>query len=310
MGVMRSLLLRGSESRWLAEHVAGRRFARRAVRRFMPGESIEAAVAAAQSLHAQGMSSVLTNLGEAVTDVAAASAVTRHYREVLDRIARLELESELSVKPTHLGLDTGREACEAQFREILRHAGEVGAFVWIDMESSGFVDATLDLYRALRDEFRHVGICLQAYLYRTAEDLERLVTSGNAVRLVKGAYAERPEIAYPRKADVDEAYVRLGKRLLSEEARRNGVRVGFGTHDSHVIARLQDFAEGAAISKQSYEIQMLYGIRREDQARLSAAGHKVRVLISYGSQWFPWYMRRLAERPANLGFVVRSLIAR
>ncbi len=310
MGVMRSLLLRSSESRWLAERVASRRFARRAVRRFMPGESMEAAVAAAQSLSRQGMSAVLTNLGEAIADSAAATAVTRHYRELLDRIARAELASELSIKPTHLGLDVGRAVCEAQLSQILQHAGEIGSFVWIDMESSPHVDATLDLHRSLQEQYHRVGICLQAYLYRTADDLDALIARGSAVRLVKGAYAEPPDVAYPRKTDVDEAYVRLGKHLLGEEARHHGVRVGFGTHDSQLIARLRDFAEGAGIDKQAYEIQMLYGIRRDDQAQLAAAGHTVRVLVSYGSQWFPWYMRRLAERPANLGFVLRSLIAR
>jgi proline dehydrogenase len=178
------------------------------------------------------------------------------------------------------------------------------------MESSRYVDATLELYRELRSHYHNVGICLQSYLYRTVEDLASLVPLGAAIRLVKGAYMEPPDTAFPRKSDVDENFVRIAKRLLGEEARACGVRVGFGTHDVAVITRIRDFAEGAGVPKDAYEVQMLYGIRRDAQARLAAAGYRLRVLISYGSAWFPWYMRRLAERPANLGFVLRSLVAR
>jgi proline dehydrogenase len=305
---MRSLLLRGSESRWLRTQVADRPFARRAVRRFMPGETIDAALRAAESLRDHGMLTVLSNLGESTTDRAAAERATRHYREALDLIAAAGLSSDLSLKPTHLGLDLGEDVCHDQLADIVGHAGTTGSFVWIDMEGSRYVDATLALYASLRERFPHVGLCVQAYLYRTAEDVAALIARGAAVRLVKGAYAEPPAVAYPRKRDVDEAFVRLGKRLLGGEARDAGVRVGFGTHDVQLITRLQDFAEGAGIDPRAYEIQMLYGIRRQDQARLAAAGARVRVLISYGSEWFPWYMRRLAERPANLGFVARSLL--
>jgi proline dehydrogenase len=310
MGVMRSLLLRGSESRWLRANVASRPFAQRAVRRFVPGETVDTALRAAESLRDRGMLTVLANLGEATADQAAAEQATQHYCEAIDRITAAGLASELSVKPTHLGLDAGFEICQTQLTAIVERAQHAGSFVWIDMESSRYADGTLELYRSLSEQFRSVGICVQAYLYRTAEDIATLIDRGAAVRLVKGAYAEPPAVAYPRKSDVDEAYARLGKRLLGDEARKRGVRVGLGTHDLHLIARLQDFAEGAGIDKAAYEIQMLYGIRRQDQARLAAAGARVRVLISYGSEWFPWYMRRLAERPANLGFVARSLLPR
>ena len=310
MGIMRSALLRASESRWLAERVRGRRFAKRAVRRFLPGETLEAALGSCVSLRDAGMLTVVSQLGEAVADREAAEAATKHYLSALARIGDGGLSTELSVKPTHLGLDMGRDFCAAQLGVLADAAAASGSFVWIDMEDSSYVDATLDVYRHLRANTPRVGVCLQAYLYRTAEDLASLLPSGAAIRLVKGAYSEPPDVAYPRKSDVDENFARLAKQLLGAEARACGVRAGFGTHDVHLIARIRDFAEGAGIGKDAYEVQMLFGIRRDAQARLAAAGHRVRVLVSYGSEWFPWYMRRLAERPANLGFLLRSLVAR
>jgi len=309
MGVMRSLLLKGSESPWLATQVANRRFAQRAVRRFMPGETVDAALAAAQELNGRGITAVLTQLGEAITDRGEAEAVTAHYLDVLDRVQRTGLRAQLSVKPTQLGLDLGVEVCTAQAKRLVDRAAQVGTFVWIDMEASPYVDTTLDLCRTLRAEYDNVGVCLQAYLYRTAADLESLLPIHPSIRLVKGAYSEPPGVAFVRKADVDENFIKLAKRLLSGAAREGGVRHGFGTHDMQLVARIRDFAEGAGVAKDAYEIQMLYGIRRNDQVRLSAEGASVRVLISYGSAWFPWYMRRLAERPANLGFVLRSVFA-
>lgn len=309
MGVMRSLLLKGSESPWLATQVANRRFAQRAVRRFMPGETIDAALAAAQELQGRGITAVLTQLGEAIADRREAEAVTAHYLDVLDRVQRTGLPAQLSVKPTQLGLDLGVEVCAAQAKRLVDGAARLETFVWIDMEASPYVDATLDLYRALRAEHDNVGVCLQAYLYRTAADLESLLPIHSSIRLVKGAYSEPPGVAFVRKADVDENFIKLAKRLLSGAAREGGVRHGFGTHDMQLVTRIRDFAEGAGVARDAYEIQMLYGIRRNDQVRLSAEGASVRVLISYGSAWFPWYMRRLAERPANLGFVLRSVFS-
>jgi proline dehydrogenase len=175
------------------------------------------------------------------------------------------------------------------------------------MEASPYVDGTIELYRTLRSKHDNVGLCLQSYLYRTAEDLEALLSINATIRLVKGAYNEPSETAFPGKEDVDTNFMKLAKRLLSSEGRAGGARHGFGTHDTRLIERIRDFAEGAGIPKDAFEIQMLYGIRRSDQIRLSAEGASVRVLISYGTAWFPWYMRRLAERPANLAFLVRSV---
>ena len=307
MGVMRTLLLKGSESPWLASHVAKRHFAQRAVRRFLPGETVEAALAAVEELRGRGITSVLTQLGEAIADRREAEAATAHYLDVLDKAQRTDLSTQLSLKPTQLGLGLDAGLCVAQAARLADRAAQLGTFVWIDMEASPYVDATLDLYRTLRAEYDNVGVCLQAYLYRTVADLESLLPIRPAIRLVKGAYSESPGVAFVRKADVDQNFVKLAKRLLSAEARQGGVRHGFGTHDMQLVARIRDFAEGAGIAKDAYEIQMLYGIRRSDQVRLSAEGASIRVLISYGAAWFPWYMRRLAERPANLGFVLRSV---
>ncbi|MDH3457153.1 MAG: proline dehydrogenase family protein [Gemmatimonadota bacterium] len=310
MAIMRGLLLKGSRSEWLATKVRQRGFAQRAVRRFMPGETVEAALAATEELRGQSISTILTLLGEAITTKEEAESVTAHYLDVYDRIERGGYPARISVKPTQLGLDVGRAVCQAQLKRLAERAAAAGSLLWIDMEASPYVDATLEMYRELRDEFDNVAVCLQAYLYRTAADLEALMPSKPTIRLVKGAYAEPADLAYPRKEDVDAAFMRLAKRLLSADARSPDIQHAFGTHDMQLITRIRDYADGAEIAKDSYEIQMLYGIRRYEQTRLSASGVPVRVLISYGSEWFPWYMRRLAERPANLMFVVRSLFAR
>jgi proline dehydrogenase len=304
---MRSLLLKASESRWLAEHVGGRGFARRAVRRFLPGEDLEAALAAAQQLAEGRVPTLLTLLGEAITDRVAAEEVTSRYLQALDRVAQRYLPTQLSVKLTQLGLDISQDLCIEQLAAIAGRAAALHNGVCIDMEGSAYTDATLQVYRRLRPEHPNLGVCLQAYLYRTADDLEALLPLSPTIRLVKGAYSEPPQIAYPGKADVDANYFRLAKRLLTDEARAGGAIHAFGTHDLKLITRIRDYADGAGLPRDAYEIQMLYGIRREELLRLAGSGVAVRTLISYGSAWFPWYMRRLAERPANLWFVARSV---
>src|SRR5262249_3903203 len=191
----------------------------------------------------------------------------------------------------------------------VRRAEQLGNFVWIDMEGSAYTDGTLRLYREVRARHRDVGVAIQSYLYRTEKDVAELLPLAPAMRLVKGAYNEPPELAYPRKKDVDESYWRLAQRLLSPEVLKAGTRPAFGTHDLKLIQKVEQLAAQHGYSKESIEFQLLYGIQRAEQVRLAQAGYRVRVLISYGSQWFPWYMRRLAERPANLGFLVRNLFS-
>jgi proline dehydrogenase len=307
MNVMRSLLLAGSESRWLRERAMRWGFVRRATSRFMPGETIDEALAASKTL---GVGTVLTQLGENLKDAKEAEAVTRHYLDVLDRVKAGKLDVEISVKPTQLGIDFSREACEKNFQTLIERARSQGKWVWLDMEATPYTDATLDVYRRARALFPNTGLCVQAYLYRTAADVESLIASGSGVRLVKGAYKEPPDKAFPKKSDVDENFYKIALRLLSPEARAKGVRAIFGTHDAVLIRRIEDYARSQNLPADALEFQMLFGIGRQQQLRLAAAGYRFRVLISYGAAWFPWYMRRLAERPANILFVLRSLFAK
>ena len=305
---MRALFLKASENRWLREHGVRAPFVRRAVSRFMPGETFDDMLAAARTLPSQGIASVFTRLGENVTDLAEAQAVCDHYLEGIDRIRALHLSCEPSVKPTQLGLDIDRERCRAHLEAIAARAQAAGSYLWIDMEQSPYVDVTLELTEGLRRQFPGVGVCLQAYLHRTRDDLRRMLAIGAGVRLVKGAYREPPAVALAAKGDVDDNYVVLGRMMLDDAARGRESRPVFGTHDTAIIAALCQQARQTNVAQGRYEFHMLYGIQRAEQARLAAAREHVRVLIAYGTYWFPWYMRRLAERPANVWFVVRSLM--
>jgi proline dehydrogenase len=310
MSLMRSVLLAGSQSRWLRERAPRQAFIRRAVSRFMPGEELDDMLRAARALAPEGIHAVFTRLGENVTDPAEAAAVAHHYLDAVDRVAALSPPPEPSVKPTQLGLDLDAERCYVYVRALAERAHARGSYLWIDMEQSAYVDVTLALTRRVRAEFPGVGVCLQAYLYRTADDLAAMIDIGAGVRLVKGAYDEPRTLAFPRKADVDANYWALAQVMLGERARAAGVRAVFGTHDVALIDTIRAHARGHGLPATACQVHMLYGIQREAQARLTREGVPVRVLIAYGSYWFPWYMRRLAERPANIGFVLRSLFAR
>jgi len=310
MGVMRSVLLAGSESVWLREHAVRWRFVRGATKRFMPGERLEDALGAARELAPQGIAAILTHLGENVADEAEARAVADHYIRAQEQVRVAGVDAEMSVKLTQLGLDLGAEACYANLRRIAEHAATVGRTVWIDMEGSAYTDVTLDIHRRLKQEGHSVGVAVQAYLRRTNADLDTLIPLGAAVRLVKGAYKEPASIAFPTRAEVDESFFQLGARLLGAEARAAGVFLGLGTHDPVLIRRFEAHVAEQGLPKDGFEFEMLYGIRREEQQRLATDGYRIRVLVSYGDYWFPWYMRRLAERPANVWFVVKNIFGR
>lgn len=318
MSWMRRLFLRLSQSAWLRERAPRFRFIRRSAERFLPGESVDAALAAARRLADSGISSLLTHLGENVDDRAEAETVTQQYLDLLARIRAAGLPAEVSVKLTQLGLDVDPELCYANLVQLIEHSRSAGArsqgapddnTLWIDMEQSPYVDVTLALYRRARREHPNTGVCLQAYLYRTENDVESLIAMGANVRLVKGAYSEPREIAFAKKADVDENFFRLAQRLLSPEARRAGVRAAMATHDRKLIARIIDWATSQGIPAGQLEFAMLYGIQRAEQLRLARQGYRSVVLVSYGSYWFPWFMRRLAERPANVLFLARNLFS-
>ena len=306
---MKNLLLWASENAWMKEHLPRYHFVKRAVTRFMPGETLESALNAVRTLDEAGFSSVLTYLGENVRTLEEAKAVGDHYLSVLNSIHRERHPTEISVKLTQLGLDIDLAKTHHLLKEILHAAKRFENFVWIDIESSSYVDRTLQIYRTLRQEFPNVGVCLQSYLFRTGEDLTALLPLSPSIRLVKGAYRESDTIAFPHKSDVDQNFRTLAERLLVELPSGSS-RIGIATHDTVMTERVNSFARSRGVRPDRFEFQMLYGIGRDAQRQLVAQGYRVRVLISYGSAWFPWYMRRLAERPANVWFVLKSLFVR
>jgi proline dehydrogenase len=310
MSVMRRALLAGSQSRWLRERAMRRPFVHRAVSRFMPGEELEDALGAAFVLRRRGMGAVLTRLGENVATESEADEVAAHYHDVLSRTSTEHGAIEISVKPTQLGLDLDEERCAARLLSLAAQAETAGAYVWIDMEQTAYTDATLRLCRRARAKHAPVGVCLQSYLRRTAADLEALLPTGAGVRLVKGAYNEPADRAFPGKRDVDASYLLLARRMLDAAAAGAAGRTVFGTHDRALIQAIVAHGASASLPRTACEFHLLYGIQRAEQERLCAEGWPVRVLVSYGEYWFPWYMRRLAERPANVLFVARSLFGR
>ncbi len=310
MGLARNLLLAASTNAWLREHATRTAFVRRSVSSFMPGERLEDAMAAAGAQQRGGVNTIFTKLGENLTRPEEAEEITQHYLEVLDKVAAQKLNAEISVKPTQLGLDLDKELCFRNLQRLVDHATTRDNFIWIDMEGSPYVDPTLDLFRRTRARSPRIGIAIQAYLHRTPADVESLVPLGSTIRLVKGAYLEPAAIALPKKADVDESFYRLSCRLLNDDALKAGGRLHMATHDPRLVERLGTFIADRGVPVSAYEYAMLYGIQRPLQQRLVESGRPLRVLIAYGEYWFPWYMRRLAERPANVGFVIKNLFAR
>jgi proline dehydrogenase len=307
--MMRKALLAASTNAWLREQATRRAFVRRSVSRFMPGERVEDALEAAAALQRDGVGTIFTKLGENLTSVDQAEAVTQHYLDVLERVAALGLDSEISVKPTQLGLDQDPAICQRNLDRLVDRAEQRNNFVWIDMESSPYVDPTLQLFRTSRARSQRIGIAIQAYLHRTAADIEALVPLGAAIRLVKGAYLEPPDVAFPAKRDVDENFYKVACRLLQPDARnRPGAMLHIATHDVALSDRLLAFIDREKVPPSAYHFAMLYGSQRAQQRRLAGARRPLRVLIAYGEYWFPWYMRRLAERPANLWFVVKNMV--
>ena len=308
--MLRQALLWASRNPWLEQRLPRQAFVKRAVRRFMPGEDPGAALAAAEVFQGQGIGTVLTELGENLSEPSEARTVVERYAALFAEIARRNLDAEISVKPTHLGLDLGPDLASSGIERLAALSAAQRKVLWIDMEGSAYTDATLALYRRARGTQPGVGLCLQSYLRRTAADLESLLDRPPMIRLVKGAYAEPASIAYSRKADVDARFFDLAQRLLTAARDHPQARVGIATHDRSLITRIIEAADAARVPRSSYEFQMLYGIQRAEQLRLAQQGFRVRVLISYGPAWFPWYLRRLAERPANLWFVLRNMVAR
>lgn len=305
---MRGLLLWMARNRWLRTHLPRLWFAKKAVRRFMPGEEPEAALDAAVKFKAEGIASEFTRLGENVETLLECEDTASHYLRLMDEIAARGIDGEVSVKLTQLGYDIDVERTLERAQRLAAKAAEGGRTFWIDMEGSAYVDGTIAFYERLKATHPNVGLCLQSYLHRTAADIQRLLPLDPRIRMVKGAYAEPASIAYQSRHDVDSNFVALSVELLEGCRQGRDVRLGLGTHDVRLIEQIAKHAEAMGLPRTSFEVQMLYGIRMDQQRRLVAEGYAVRDLMSYGHAWYPWYMRRLAERPANVIFALRQII--
>jgi proline dehydrogenase len=308
--MLRQALLYLSSQQQVFRFVRHNGLAKRFASRFVAGETLDEALDAVAVLNRGGITASLDLLGESVTNEAEARAAGREYVRMLDAIARRRLDANVSVKLTAMGLDISEELCVAVMHDILERAREHGNFVRIDMESSAYTAATLRLFeeRLYPHHPANVGIVLQSYLYRTLSDSERAVELKCRVRLCKGAYQEPPAVAYPDKRDVDENYIRCMRLLMSQ-----GNYPGLATHDEQIIAEAKRYAAEEEIARDRFEFQMLYGVRRDLQERLVREGYRMRVYVPFGTQWYPYLMRRLAERPANVAFmtgnIMRELVA-
>jgi len=271
-------------------------------RRFIAGENIDDAIKTILELNQLGITATFDHLGESTISKAEAEADVREYLRVIDRIEATGVNSNISVKLTQLGLDIDEEYCLNNTRRIVEAAKSHGNFVRIDMEESSKTDATLHIFNKLYREYGNVGIVLQAYLYRTEKDLDEVLAIGARVRLCKGAYQEPETVAFPEKSDVDANYIKLMKKLL-----RSGIYHGIATHDLKMIRATKEFAAAEGIGKDQFEFQMLYGVRRDLMLQLAQEGYRVRAYVPYGEFWYPYFMRRLAERPANVWFVLKNL---
>ncbi len=299
--MLRGTLLYLADRRSIRHFVTHNRLGRSSARRFVAGETLEEAIQATRALNQRGLTVSLDHLGENVTDAAEAASAAQDYSKILDAIKQAGLDANISIKLTALGLDIDADHCEANVRQVLDRAKSYNIFVRVDMEGAAYTERTLHLVEKLRQDYEGVGTVIQSYLYRSAKDVENLIASKTRVRLVKGAYKEPPEVAYPRKEDVDRNYQQLMRLLLT-----HGNYPAIATHDVAMIQAAKTFTAENNIDKARFEFQMLYGIRRDLQEQLIREGYNVRVYVPYGTQWYPYLTRRMAERPANLLFVMSN----
>jgi len=306
--MMRAFFIYLSKLRWMRDLILKLKFTRRASRRFVSGETAEEAIEVIHRLNQQGILATLDHLGEDVHAEAAARSARDDYLHVLDMIGQSGVISHVSLKLTQFGLDISGDLCRELVSSVIERASQVGTFVRIDMEGSPHTERTLAVYRDMRRRYSNVGIVVQAYLYRTEDDLRQLIEAGIAnVRLCKGAYKESSAIAFPRKADVDANMLKLMQMLLSDEARAHGAYLAMATHDVKMIEATKKFVAEHDISKEAFEFQMLLGIRGAVAQQLAAEGYRMRLYVPYGTEWYPYFMRRLAERPANVWFILSNL---
>ncbi len=301
--IFRTVLLYLSRQHRLKKVVSELPGFKQVVQRFIAGEKIEEAIAAVQELNNLGIVATLDHLGESITSEVATSHEVSEYLRALQFIKDSNVNSNVSVKLTQLGLDIGEQLCQENARRIVEEASRLGNFVRIDMEDSAKTNATLRIFYSLRSEFEAVGIVIQSYLYRSEKDINEILAKNSRIRLCKGAYDEGAEVAFAAKSDVDANFVKLMQRLLT-----SGIYHGIATHDEKMIQATKDFVTRENIARDTFEFQMLYGVRRDLQVKLVQEGYRVRVYVPYGEFWYPYFMRRLAERPANLWFVAKNLL--
>ncbi len=301
----RSVLIYLSQKEGLKEFATRFRPFKKLTTRFVAGENIAEAVAAIRKINADGCTASFDHLNESVTSAAETEAEVKEYLQVLEQIDATAIRSNVSIKLTQFGLEIDPELAFKNVHAVVSDAARRGNFVRIDMEGSTVTQATIDIFKRMRTEFglNEVGIVLQSYLYRTFADAQQLVSIPARIRICKGAYSEPPEVAYPNKKDVDENYIKVMKLLLA-----SGIYHGIATHDPQMIAATIEFANQQGIGKEAFEFQMLYGVRRDLQTQLAHDGYNVRVYVPYGKHWYPYFMRRLAERPANIWFVLKNLM--
>ena len=314
--MLRPSLLYLSHAPWARRFITRFPLARRTASRFIAGETPDDAIRVIRELNGRGIETTVDHLGENVRSPQDAARAADDYLLILERIRSTGVQSHASVKLTQLGLDLGEDWCLNNMRCILEGARTCGAFVRVDMEGSAYTHATLTLVHALRHDFGfdNVGAVIQAYLYRSEQDVRDLIAGSTRVRLCKGAYQEPPNLAFPHKRDVDANFARLTQLLLdgvaAQDGRPNGLYPAFATHDARLIAAAKAYAEEKGIPRTAFEFQMLHGIRRDLQEELAREEYRVRVYVPYGSEWYPYFMRRLAERPANLWFFATNLLRR
>jgi proline dehydrogenase len=303
MPILRDTFLAMSTNSFVRRFVIAFPLSRLVSRRFVAGETLDEAIQVVKQLNAQNMQVTFDQLGESVSKESEAREAKDGYLRALDAIAANQVSSHVSVKLTQMGLDLSPDLCLDNMRQIITRAKAIGTFVRIDMEDSARTQATLNIFKTLREEFDNVGIVIQSYLYRSEADVQALLALGANVRLCKGAYKEPAEIAFPRKADVDENYKKLAAIFLGA----NGAHLALATHDEKMIAWAKEFIADHSVDNRRFEFQMLYGIRNDLQRKLAAEGYTMRVYVPYGTHWYPYFMRRLAERPANVIFLVTNL---
>ncbi len=305
MALLKNILLWTSKNDWMSQKLPKYKFVQNSLSRFMPGELLSDALEECKKLEYSEYGTIITYLGENVNLEEDTYQVVDHYRNALIAIDKTSLNTLISVKLTQLGLDFDKNLCMENLNQLLKLAKNYNSIIWIDMEEYCYLEQTLEIFKKISKNYHNIGITLQAYLHRTTQDLDELLSYATNLRLVKGAYNENSSVAIKNKDDIDTNYMNLSKKMLSKDILNNGFKPSFATHDDRIIDYIINEAERNLISSDTYEFNMLYGIRKKLQKEILESNQNIKILISYGEQWFPWYIRRIAENPKNLFLLLK-----